>query len=312
MAEFESTGGQSGATCAVHPVRSAQSICARCGNFMCTECTDNGTHEACPSCRALTGDLPGFHWNRETFTLDGLMGFSWEHFKREWVMLSLAALVFFVVLFGFGFVGNILQVVGNAIHEAVGAGFAVIGQFLQSIVQATLTGGFVVLVYGVMRGESADIGKLFSQFSKLGTYAVVTLIYFGLVLIPVGALAAVVGVIWYAAGEEVGLVAAIVAGLLAIVPLIWLAMPFVLTNMEIALGGETSGSQVVKNAFALANGKRLWMFLFSLVVGLIATGGALACCVGILPAIGLGQILTTALYLALRNGSGLPPLRPQV
>lgn len=302
-------GGTASPTCAVHPDRTAQSICARCGNFMCAVCSDDGRYESCPSCRALTGELPGFTWTRDNFTLDGLMGFSWENFKREWVMLSLAVLVFWAILMGISFATNLLQLGGAAIHPVVGGVMQLVASVLQSIVQAALTGGLVAVLYGVMKGQSADIGRMFGQFSSFGAYAVSTLLQFALILVPAVVIAAIAIGLQRGVGEEAMFIAIGIFALVLIVPAIWVLLPFTLVPMEIALGGETSGMQAVKNAFVIAQGKRLWMLAFGLIAGLIGVGGLLLCCIGFLPAMALAQLLSTSLYLALRNGSGLPPMR---
>ncbi len=41
------------ARCAVHPDRSAGETCARCGNFMCVECSGGRTAGQCAACDAL-------------------------------------------------------------------------------------------------------------------------------------------------------------------------------------------------------------------------------------------------------------------
>lgn len=303
------SGASASPTCAVHSDRPAQSICARCGNFVCVECSDYGTYESCPSCRALTGELPGFTWTRETFSLDGLMGFAWENFKREWVMLSLAALVFMAVLFGASLATNLLQVAGAAIHPVAGGAMQLVSTVVQNLVQGVLTGGLVAVLYGVMKGQAADIGRMFSQFSSLGAYAVATLLQFVVVIVPVAVMAGIAVALRAAVGRDAMAVAIIVGVVVLIIPAIWVLLPFTLVPMEIALGGETNGTQAVKNAFAIARGKRLWMVLFGIVSGFILLVGALLCCIGVLPAFALTQMLTTALYLALRNGSGLQPMR---
>ena len=304
--------GAAGAQCAIHPDQTAQSACTRCGNFMCATCTENGTFDACPSCRQLTGDIPGFGHTRDNYSLDGILSFAWERFKKDWVMLSLAALVFMVVVGGANFVVQILQRIGMAIDPIVGAGFSVVGSILQSVIQGVITGGFVVVLHDAFKGRSTDIGRMFGQFKNLGSYAVATMLMVALVfgLMIVVGIAAGIG---YVLGRETGAgVGAIIGGVIIIVPAIWLTLPFMFINMEIALGGETRGVQALTNSFRLADGHRLWMFLFYFVSGLITLGGIIACCVGFFPAYALAMMLQLGLYLALRNGSGLPPMRGQI
>ncbi len=300
------------APCPLHPEQGAQSICARCGNFMCGVCTEGGTYDACPTCRQLTGDVPGFIWTRGSYSLDGILSFVWDRFKKEWVMLSLAALIYFVVVFGAGLIGNVLQAVGMAIHPAVGAGLAVAASIIQYVVQAVITGGFVVIAYDVMKGRAVDLGRMFGQFRNFGAYTVATLLVFALLLtlaIPVG-IGAGIG---YAIGEETGLFIGMgIGSVIAIFPGFWLLLPWMFLEMEIALGGESSGVQALVSSFKLADGHRLWMFLFGFLAWLMIFGGALLCCIGALPGFALATMLKLGLYLALRNGSGLGPMRGEV
>ncbi len=304
--------GPTGAQCAIHPDQAAQTACTRCGNFMCATCSEMGTFDACPSCRQLTGDIPGFSHTRDNYSLDGILSFAWERFKKDWVMLSLAALVFMIVAGGASFVTQILQAIGTAIDPLVGAGLSVVGSVIQSILQGVITGGFVVVLHDAMKGKSVDIGRMFGQFSNIGTYAVVTLLVFALVfglMIVVGIAA---GIGFAVGGQDGALVGGIIGGVLIIVPAIWLTLPLMFIHMEVALGGETRAVQALSNAFRLADGHRLYLFLFYFVAGLLSLGGVIACCVGLFPAYALAMMLQLGLYLALRNGSGLPPMRGQV
>lgn len=50
LQQVEPVGGR----CATHPDRAASTTCARCGNFMCTDCLQ-GSAQHCPPCLARTG-----------------------------------------------------------------------------------------------------------------------------------------------------------------------------------------------------------------------------------------------------------------
>src|SRR5437867_4209924 len=47
--------GDQSPRCARHVDRSAPSTSARCGNFMCDECSLSGQSPTCPACRELAG-----------------------------------------------------------------------------------------------------------------------------------------------------------------------------------------------------------------------------------------------------------------
>jgi hypothetical protein len=44
-----------GSFCAVHSTVTAATICARCGSFMCSECSKNNQENLCPKCREASG-----------------------------------------------------------------------------------------------------------------------------------------------------------------------------------------------------------------------------------------------------------------
>ena len=302
MSEF---GAAPGAQCAIHVDQRAQSICSRCGNFMCNTCAEGGRQEACPTCRDVTGAAT-FPFDRNNYSLDGVLGFSWGHFKREWLMLSVALLVYFVVLIGVSFVSQILQAIGNVVDPKVGIVMLVPGQAIQTLTQMILTAGLGLMFWEVFRGRAVDIGRIFSPFSRFSTFVVATFVQLGILLAGATVLAIPAG-IGYLIGQENGAIAGVVIGaVLVIFPLIWLTIPLMFVPFEVAFGGETSGVQAVKNAFRIVEGQRWSTLGFSFISGVITFVGVVACCVGMIPAAALGQMLLFGLYLALRNGSGLP------
>jgi len=96
-----------------------------------------------------------------------------------------------------------------------------------------------------------------------------------------------------------------VAGLLTFIPAIYFGLPLYLLQPELTLNEDVSPMQALRNCYTLARGERLSLFGVGLLVMALVLVGLLACCVGIFPALGLGQLLLAGLYLALRNGSEL-------
>lgn len=271
---------------------------------MCDICSEGGTLQSCAACRALTG-TGDFPFTRDNYSFDGVFSFVWEHFKREWLMLSVAMLAFVVLLAGVSFVSQIFQAAGGAIDPVVQFVVLVPMQLVQSVVQFILTAGLAVMFWHVFRGESADVSHLFGQFSRFGSFLVAVLIQYAIILGIVVVLAIPVGIGMAVGGEKGAVIAGGIALVLLIVPMFWVALPLTLIPLEIGLGGETNAVQAVKNAFRLADGHRLSLLGYTFVAGLLAIVGVLACCIGVLPASALGQMLIVGLYLALRNGSGL-------
>ncbi len=89
-------------------------------------------------------------------------------------------------------------------------------------------------------------------------------------------------------------------------PLIYVTLPITFIPMEIVYG-NAGAWESIRRSFSLANGFRLSLFGYGFIGVLILMVGMMACCVCILPALALFQLLLGALYLSVRNGSGLPP-----
>lgn len=327
-----------GAVCATHPLVPASATCPRCGNFMCAECSTRGGESQCPACRALSAESP-FPFTRADFSFDRLWGFVLERWQREWVMLSVAVLVMFGATLAVGLVTNIIQAVLMAAQgaaksagseENLGALFFAIGvsQFIGIVLRLVVDGvfqlGMVRIVLDVLNGRRVDLGRLVSQVSKMPRYVAQLLLVSVAVMIPVVAVYGVAFLIGAkSGGVEVSSLTSLqdavesgdifmsmwlpfsVATLLLLPLLIYFTLPLVFMNAELVYG-DASPLEVIRRCYVIADGFRLPIFGYGLIAGLVAIVGVLACCLGILPAIGLAQLLMTGLFLAVRNGTGLP------
>jgi hypothetical protein len=321
------------AQCAVHPQTVATRTCARCGNFMCNECSLGGSELNCPKCRALTGDA--FPFTRTNHDFSRLWDLAFEAWKREWAMLCVGFIILMAAAMAGGLVGNVFSSVIQGIvgKSNTGAfiGALVIGQifvqFLQQAAVGAMQMGWLRMMFDALRGGKADVGRMFTQLNKipsfLGQWLIVfvmfglpTLLYFGIVAIVA---IKVTGADlpgfdfqhkattyeWQEFFGKVGPILAL-AVVVAIVPLYWLYFTILLIPMEIVYGNAKAWESI-QRAFTIAKGFRLSIFGYSFVGGLVAIVGILACCVGVIPAAALAQMLIASLYLSLRNGSGLPP-----
>ncbi|MBI3182585.1 MAG: hypothetical protein HYZ28_10660 [Myxococcales bacterium] len=309
-----------GAMCARHPERAASGTCERCGNFTCDECYQGHTLPLCPACREKLGP-GGFTLRRDSWTFDALWSHVWEAFKRDWVLLSVAVLIFLGVNGVVSAIGGVLQ---EAMKKSGGTAGLVMGflavQVGQLIVQGIFELGLYRMYLDVVEGGKADISRIASQVSKLGRYIVQKLLVLVLLGVPLGlylllvfALAAGSAGFKPAAIEEnpsaIGIIA--IGVLLAIVPIFYFALPLYFSTPELAHNEGVGPFQSIKNCFEIARGQRLIILGISLLSGLIAIAGVLVCCIGVLPAVALGQMLVTGLYLTLRNGTGLPLAREE-
>ena len=321
-----------GGRCANHPDRDSVGTCARCGNFMCTTCSAGGAEQFCPACRQRSG-MGGFPFHRDDFSFDRLWNFTFEAWKRQWVMLSVAILalggIYFVGAFVMQiFIGGSTALLGQAARgdkEVVGAIAGLIGVlFIGYIILLLVLGvGFI----GVLRmccdallGKTVDFGALFSQFSKAGRAIALLLMMMGITLIPIvlvgGGIAGAVALAVSAAkqagessrpdaiiGSMIGLMS--LGYLVMFVAIIWVTLPFTFAMLELA-HSNAGAVECLKRGYSLSKGFRLQIFAYRLLGGVLITVGLFACCVGALPATALAYMLETSLYLAVRNGSGLP------
>jgi hypothetical protein len=319
----------SGGSCALHPERASQATCTRCGNFMCATCCSGGSESMCPPCRHRTG-VGDFPFHRDDFSFDRLWNYSFEQWKKQWVMLAVAVLA----------LGGIYMVGAVIMQLVLGGGLAALGQagrgsqpdFGAMAGILTVAGiGYVVLLLilgvgfiGLLRmccdvllGKPADFAVLFSQFSKMGRALLLLLMMGAIAMIPVVVVFGGIGAVTFAsisamesgsrdamAGGMVGLI--FIGYFVFLVAEIWITLPFTFAMLELA-HSDAGAVECLKRGYSLSKGFRLNIFGYRLIGGLISMAGMLACCVGMLPAIALAYMLETALYLAVRNGSGLPP-----
>lgn len=323
--------GPQGGRCALHPDRDSLGTCARCGNFMCSTCNSGGAEAMCPSCRQRTG-TGVFPYHRDDFSFDRLWSFTFEAWKKQWVMLSVAVLALggvyvmgsFVLQLFIGGSTALLGRGGEGGGGSLGAvagmmGFFTIGIFVLLMVVGVGFIGLLRMCCDVLLGKPADFGQLFGQFSKLGRAIALLLMMGAITMIPLVVIGGVFGGAGFAIGAAAadsdaapaafgGLFALMALGyLVALVAIIWVSLPFTFSMLELA-HTEASAVECLKRGYQLAKGFRLQIFAYRLVGGLIGMLGMLACCVGVLPAYALAFMLETSLYLAVRNGSGLPPL----
>ncbi|MFP2928944.1 hypothetical protein ACLESO_27850 [Pyxidicoccus sp. 3LG] len=317
------------ASCPLHQGLAAVATCARCGNFMCRTCSRGGSEPMCPTCRARTGDGVAFPLSRDNWTVSGLLGTCWEAFTREWVMVSVGVLVVIAASFVGQIASQILSLIGGAVDNVVVTILAlVIGYLVSTVIQGLVTMGFIRMLFDVLNGQKADLARMFTQFNKAVPYLLTTLLSVAVViplaLVVVGgamaaglATGAFAGVDWSAlssmSSEEVAqqfgalgpsIAVMVLVGLaLYIFPGLWLVLPLLLVQPELARQDNPSAVETLRRCFAYARGQRLSMVGTSLLGGVIVMGGIMACCVGVLPAAGLVQLMMAGLYLTLSNGA---------
>ncbi|PTL80720.1 hypothetical protein DAT35_25540 [Vitiosangium sp. GDMCC 1.1324] len=309
-----------GAPCALHPTQVATGTCERCGNFMCDVCGEQGRQILCPSCRERLGVFP---LRRDTWSFSSLWDYCYELFKRDWLMLSVAVLVAMGVSMTINALGNLAGPLLKREDSLVP--IIIVGVFtavMQMVVQGVMGMGMLRVVFDVLEGKRVDVGRLFSQVDKAGRYVaamLIALVVVGLPLLLLFALLTFVGLVSVglpasgifesgisgleAAPTLVGVFSA--AGLVTFAAACYFALPLYLLQSELTYNEDVTPVQALRNCYELARGERLSLLGVTLVGALLALVGVFACCVGVLPAVAMGQLLVGGLYLALRNGSEL-------
>ncbi len=324
-----------GALCAQHPGVPASITCTRCGNFMCTTCSEGGAAAVCPPCRALTADsFP--------FKADASLGDLWNHcvevFKRDPAMLVVGAVVFFGITMAGSIVAQIISTVVNAIggftvdQRNPGADWGkfaislvvaqVVSTLVQVVVQAIAISGYYRLLMDALIGRKADIGRMFSTLKDLGKYVTLQVLLFVAVTVPLMVFVALVTFVGLrSAGFDFShpssfkpemLFTPAVIGLLAGTTLILVVLAVVLLPVTLfavpeLIVGKCTPMEAIQRTWALGDGQRLRVLGYSFVMGAVVLAGVMACCVGVLAAMPLSYMLLLALFLALRNSSNLPP-----
>lgn len=302
-----------GAVCPRHPDLDARRTCMRCGTFMCDTCSEGGTQALCPECRERAGLRP-FPLQRANWNFGALWDVCWEAFKRDWLMLSLSALCLMVLSLIVQVVSGVLPLLGTALDSTALYGVLyVIGTGIQTVVQGVLALGFLRICFEVLQGQKADVGRLFSQLHKTGTYFVSVLLVVLMVGLPMAVVGGVVAGVLYALGgfgNEALMFGAFGGAFLVMFPfLVYFTIPLWLMQPALALeDAPISPTDLIRHCYTVARGERLPMFGVMMVGVLVMVAGLMACCVGIIPASALFQLLLAGLYLALRDegdGAGM-------
>ncbi|MEW6434721.1 MAG: hypothetical protein AB1730_24750 [Myxococcota bacterium] len=324
----------SGAHCARHPGIAASLVCGRCGGFMCAECSAGGAQAQCPACRELTG-ADAFPYRRDDFDFTRLWNHALAAFQRDWLMLTIGAVVFFAFVLGGSLVSNVLnsillRVLGLAERGQdpvrVMVVSVVTGQLIGIVVSMVVQGvallGFYRLVMDSLVGRRVELARMFSQLKKLPTYVVAQLVLFVTVWLPSVAYFAVLGLLALRGsgidfehfrpadvgrlldGRAIGIVLLGLLAYLVVFTVVLLPVSvFVVPEIVISDAGAL---EALRRAWRLGSGLRLECFGYTFVFGLLVFVGLVLCLVPVLPAMALGTCLLLSLFLAARNGSGLP------
>lgn len=302
METFGGEAGAQGAVCAIHTQTPATTTCARCGNYACQECTEWGQYDVCPSCRERLG-IGSFPFDRNNWSVGGLLSYSWDVFTRDWLMLVLLSVIFFGVSGGISFV---MTLVGTVFQGDAGAavGFTIFNQILQTVVNMALSLGTIGVIIDTLLGGGVDLARFLGAMKNLGKALVQYFVVLLGIWLPIGLLVAVPFLAMDDPQDAVIVVAIVV--LVLAVPLTYVGLGLVFMQYELVHDEACGPIEAIRRSWELVRGYRLWTFLIGLLGLLIFLAGMILCCVGMVATYPIFMLLMTSFYLALRNGSGLP------
>ncbi|QSQ11609.1 hypothetical protein [Myxococcus landrumensis] len=290
---------------------------------MCDICGEQGTQSQCPTCRERDGQGRAFPMDRNNWTIGGLFEVSWAAFKREWVMLTVCALLFLMGVMLGGAVSEVLKLVGEKMGGAASVVFILLGTVLSWVVQGVAIMGMMRVCLDVIQGQRADVGRLFSQVNKVGAYVVSNLLAVAIFLpiillcfaVMVGAFVAVAGIsvsdlssvsdvkqLMEMTQASVLLVAVGLCVLIVAVPSIWIGMPLALVSVALADTENPKVIDTIRKCFGYVKGQRLSMFGAAFLATLILMVSVFLCCLPVIPAMGFFYLLFAGLYLSLSRG----------
>ncbi|NNB85068.1 hypothetical protein [Corallococcus exiguus] len=311
-------GRAMGASCALHPGREATGTCARCGNFTCDTCSQNGASPRCPTCRERSGAT--FPLQRDNWNFSKLWDVCWAAFQREWGMLSLAVLITLGVSLGANLLVNVATGIGAAVDSVVVAVvLSVVGLVAQQLVQGLVQLGLLRVCFDVLHGGRADVARLFSQMHKAVPYTLTMLLVFVIVMVPLALLSVLVilalvgtgmlsGVdlnsssdqVWGALAPMLGVMG--LGFLVLLGPIAYLVLPLYLVQPELAYEEvPPSPVEVLRRSWEAARGQRLSILGVGLAGGAVMVAGFFVCCVGFIPGMALAQLLIAGMFLSMRS-----------
>ncbi|WP_342378066.1 hypothetical protein NVS55_01870 [Myxococcus stipitatus] len=261
--------------------------------------------------------------DRDNWSVGGLFEVSWAAFKREWVMLSVCALLLLVGVMIGGGISEVLKLIGEKMGGAASVVVILLGTVLSWVVQGIAIMGMMRVCLDVVQGQRADVGRLFSQVGKVKAYVLGNLlavaIFLPIILVSVVVMAGVfvtmAGVSMADLGSvgdfkqlmEMTQVTVLLAGLglcflVVGIPTIWIGMPLALVSVALADTENPQVMDVIRKCFALAKGQRLSMLGVTFLATLILIVSVFFCCLPLIPAMGFFYVLFAGLYLSLSRG----------
>ena len=302
-----------GAGRAFHPKAAARAVCDWCGAFMCDACTEGGQKRLCSTCRARSG-AAAFPLRRDAWRLDALFGIAWRAFTRGGLQIVVALLVLVGTYVALSYVPLLIRPF-VARNPAVFLGGLIAWTGVDMVIVTGLWLGLMDMTFDALDGQPVRLGTLFWHLGKTGRLLLLLLVILGATLLPtlafqeLASLAVSIGT-HLGTHARIALVGLAGGGLVALAGSIWLLLALTFALLELALDDDVGAIEAMRRSFVLARGKRWAILGVGLLAGLVGMAGMLLCGIGMLASLPLAYLVMSALFLTLRNGSGLPdPVR---
>jgi hypothetical protein len=226
---------------------------------------------------------------------------TWEIYKGKLGQVMLGVLAMMFLQQGAGFAIRIVSSGVGAVagSEIAGVAAAGVGQLVGFVFGQWLAMGLILYLLKIGRGQQASFGDVFSGGPFLVSGLLATVL-FGLCLVPIVLVAALIGGGAYLAlGESpVTAVVVVLVGLLCLVPLVYVGLMFSQYQYLIVDRGATAVESLTLSR-TITQGNKLWILLLGILAGLITMMGFFACCVGILFTLPYGMFAYSIGYLVM-------------
>jgi len=296
-----------GARCAIHPDREAARTCVRCGNYMCSACTSEGTTGLCLTCASRVGGTGAFPYSREHFTLDGLLNLSLSRWKASWLLLTLGFGAILVAAYAFSLGGEwVFERIADSagpdsrLHSPLHPA-RIIFQIIVTLVHVAAQLAMVGVCLDILQGVVPSIERALVTLRRLPDMLLQTLIMYTALAVDVGLHYA----LYLALAAQGSMPAAILIAIgvwLALTPVrVYVGLGIMFTTPVLLVDPESNALSAFAKSWQLVSGHRLQAFGVSLACAFLIGAGIVACCVGVFVASRVATLMYCALFLALSN-----------
>jgi hypothetical protein len=277
----------------------ARGVCARCGNFVCDWCTEQGRYAECGACRER-GAL-GFLFTRDAWTVSGLLSHSWVTFKRDWVALVLGLFILGVTLMVLGGAVGLAQlaVLGAQASQTPFALkpllFSSGVSFVMSLLLTPMLIGYVELCLTALRSRPVAVGTVFAPYARFATVATL--------VTGLSAIGLVQNLLFSFLFADKNLQQVYTSNwiwwLLAAPLFVYVGTGVGFMYAVLADDPKASALEAVTRSWRIASGKRWYILLVWIISGLATMFGMLFCVLPSIVVIPVVSLLWSGLYLAL-------------